>query len=228
MFLISSNRNMEKDNNSNMKINFPKEYNESLIVVDPNVYTNFKKIYDFHIEDKNIKLQNALEWTDGRVDDFLKILINCKGKSEYIFENYDSWTKINNKFKKYSLNQYCLYVDIGGKKPVLIFFGCQPDGSNPGLITIISLEGDKPEVIFNSEYDLKRIVKIGKSYRLRMQSDYDEYNEDENGNAYAVNPNPFCEEVYIQNNELKVVKTKRVPEDDECVEQEQKSRTDPK
>ena len=169
-------------------------------------------IFSFIKSGYRISIKKLIWQENSECIEFSQIMFE-KGKYIFKINNRDGWVSLK-KFSNLRKNLFCLCINIGEKRnPVLIFTGCQ-DGNSPGLLTIISLEEDKPIIIYNKQANLKRIVKNGKNYKLRVQYDYDEHLVDKDENLYAVEPNPYCDEIYIENNELKVVQTYRVPEDD--------------
>ena len=165
--------------------------------------------------------------------DFSRIKVINKNSKEFNFDNIDGWIKPYDPIEKYLTNDYFLELNIGGSEPVLIFFG-YIYASLPGWLTIISLQGTKPEIIFNKELSLAKIVPNGDNYKLIICNDkhfIEDYYEEKYVKGKLIsrkqkvkNPYKFCSEIYIENNELKVVPCTRTLADDEREELEEKKK----
>jgi len=165
--------------------------------------------------------------------DFIKAIIKKPSDTEITFQNFDGWVKVPSEFRKYTNNPYFIPLNIGSEEPVLIFFG-YTYASSPGWLTIISLQGPEPEIIYNQEVDLAKIVKNGKTYKIIVDDGggffYEKYIEKYKNGALisrkpkVKNPYKFCSEIYIENNELKIVPCTRTLEDDRKEELEEKKK----
>ncbi len=119
-------------------------------------------------------------------------------------------------------------VNIGGELPILIFMGWH-DGCDISPVTIISIQGPKPEIIFNKQIHIVKFAKNGSSSKIIICEDYNffyaNFTEGKVDNPKVPNPYKNCKEIYIENNELKVVPCTRTLADDEREEAEEKSKT---
>ena len=194
----------------------------------------FTRISKFNINGIFVELLHstgALKTGEGGA--FSRIKVIKKNGSSFDFDNIDGWVKPYDPIEKYLTNDYFLELNIGGSEPVLIFFG-YIYASLPGWLTIISLQGPKPEIIFNKELSLAKIVPNGDSYKLIICNDkhfIEDYYEEKYVKGKLIsrkpkvkNPYKFCSEIYIENNELKVVPCIRTLADDEREELEEKKK----
>ena len=210
---------------ANNSIKFSPNYISKFYPYDPGDVYEYVLVSKFELNDRGfIKLLNIKGWGGEEPGDFRKIEIVTKNRVKYEFDNSEGWVKPYDPIEKYLTNDYFLEINIGGSEPILIFFG-YIYASLPGWLTIISLQGTKPEIIFNKELSLAKIVPNGDNYKLIICNDkhfIEDYYEEKYVKGKLIsrkpkvkNPYKFCSEIYIENNELKVVPCTRTLADDE-------------
>ena len=151
----------------------------------------FKKINEVNIDvDKNqsndlITLYNCEGW-ESDPGDFRRILIKMDGGKNLEIKNMGGWIKVPEQFKEYYENPHLLLLNIGFTKPILVLFGYQYE-SEPGYLTLVSINQDKAELIFNEKFEVLRILKTGDDERYKLIGIY-------KGKNY---------ELFIEKNELR-------------------------
>jgi len=211
-----------------------RKYVEEFSNSHKNEHFEYTEIAELSISSGSVSLLNITNWINNEPGDFRRVIIKKNHFNKILFDNIDGWEKVYYPNKKHLTNDYFLELNIGGSEPVLIFFG-YIYASLPGWLTIISLQGPKPEIIFNKELSLAKIVPNGDSYKLIICNDkhfIEDYYEEKHIKGKLIsrkpkvkNPYKFCSEIYIENNELKIVPCTRTLEDDRKEELEEKKKT---
>jgi len=227
-FMISIVSNfITRDNKSNL-VKYNTTYIGSMRSYEPEDESIMVNVATIDSKNEIIKLfqdSDSLKTREG--GDFSRIKIIKKNGNQFNFDNIDGWEKAYGPISKYLTNDYFLEINIGGTEPVLIFFGYTYQ-SQPGWLTIISLQGPKPEIIFNQEVSLIKIVKNGKSHKLIIDYDFWERGDDNGASTRlraSADAYKSCREIYIENNELKVVPCTRTLADDKREELEENKKT---
>ena len=223
-FLFTSNHICYSKNNFSVKY---EHKNVSEFYPYDSIIQEYTKIDKFYLSKTCITLYNVTSWIGNSAGDFRRIEIQNKNGVTVIFDNSEGWVKAYGPISKYLTNDYFLEINIGGTEPVLIFFGYTYQ-SQPGWLTIISLQGPKPEIIFNQEVSLIKIVKNGKSHKLIIDYDFWERGDDNGASTRlraSADAYKSCREIYIENNELKVVPCTRTLADDKREELEENKKT---
>ena len=132
------------------------------------------------LKDPVVKLYHFAEWNDP--GDFMKIQIQLGKHGILELENGEGWIKVLEKSElcttaiadslvvpehspKVQLHPYCATLDTGAGRKILMLFG-YPYSTGPPLLTLIAVDEEHAELIFNKEVHLKEIRETEQGYRL--------------------------------------------------------------
>ncbi len=130
---------------------------------------SFIEVLRANYAQKELILLNCVNW-ENDPGDFRKIKI---GSTEFV--NMGGWTKVPEEYSKYSESDYFLELNLDNRSPVIVLFG-YVYASDPGYLSVISLTGANPELIFNMKVLLKEVVMNGDNMGLVINFQGQDYN----------------------------------------------------
>lgn len=118
--------------------------------------------FDSNGTSDKLLLYNCKGW-ENDPGDFRKIVLELNGNKVLESLNLGGWINLPIKLQQGSSPPSFLL--IGSKIPVLAFVG-YPYESEPGYLTLISVNGEKSELVFNQKFNLSNVTDASGQYSL--------------------------------------------------------------
>ena len=99
--------------------------------------------------------------------DFTRIAVSLNGEEPAIHDYYGGWVKVPSQFSEYTVHGFAMYLDIKPNRRIAILFGYVYE-SQPGYLSIYTVNSNKFELIFNQKLRLLEVVNLGEKdgYKL--------------------------------------------------------------